>query len=197
MFSKVEFENIKTKYKNYSSWAIWSFDNEKDVSIIEKNIELLHSNYVFIGLNVSKIVSDWENFHIGKHDRKIKFAFNSIPEIRGSYMTDLIKEADSKSENILLKVEKGEINIEKCVQEFIEELSLLKISSKSKFIIFGNITQELYERYFEKYFPENKAFYLKHYSGRGTDKEWVENVWNKFNINYLNFEKEKSIYSKT
>jgi hypothetical protein len=38
--------------------------------------------------------------------------------------------------------------------------------------------------------------YFKHYSGRGTDKEWVEYVWNRLNIKYLNFEDELKKYKR-
>ena len=194
MFNKLEIEKIKDEFGKFSSWAIWDFQNEKNTTIIEDNLELLHSNYVFIGLNISKEVGLWENFRGGKHDRKIKYTFNSIRHIKGAYMTDLIKKAEVNSTNLLKKIKDGEIDILKQINILRNELDLIKVTSKSKFIIFGNVAREIYDEYFEKYFPDNKVYYLKHYSGRGDDKKWVENVWERLNITDLEFETELKKY---
>lgn len=194
MFSNLEIEKIKDEFGKFSSWAIWDFQNEKNTTIIENNLELLHSNYVFIGLNISKEVGIWENFRGGKHDRKIKYAFNSIRHIKCAYMTDLIKKVEVDSTNLLKEIKDGKIDIIKQVNILRSELNLIKVTSKSKFIIFGNVAREIYDEYFEKYFPENKVFYLKHYSGRGDDKKWVENVWERLNITDLEFETELRKY---
>ena len=194
MFNKLEIEKIKNEFGKFSSWAIWDFQNEKNTTIIENNVELLHNNYVFIGLNISKEVGIWENFRGGKHDRKIKYAFNSIIHIKGAYMTDLIKEVEVESTNLLKKINVGTVDILKQVNILRSELNLINVTSKSKFIIFGNVAREIYDEYFEKYFPENKVYYLKHYSGRGDDKKWVENVWERLNITDLKFETELKKY---
>lgn len=194
MFNKVEIEKIKDEFGKFSSWAIWDFQNEKDATTIENNLELLHSNYVFIGLNISKEVGIWENFRGGKHDRKIKYAFNTIRHIKGAYMTDLIKKVEVDSTNLLKEIKDGKIDILKQVNILRNELNLIKVTSKSKFIIFGNVAREIYDEYFEKYFPDNKVYYLKHYSGRGDDKKWVENVWERLNITDLEFETELKKY---
>lgn len=194
MFNKVEIEKIKDEFGKFSSWAIWDFQNEKNTTTIENNLELLHSNYVFIGLNISKEVGIWDNFRGGKHDRKIKYAFNTIRHIKGAYMTDLIKKVEVDSTNLLKEIKDGKIDILKQVNILRNELNLIKVTSKSKFIIFGNVAREIYDEYFEKYFPDNKVYYLKHYSGRGDDKKWVENVWERLNITGLEFETELKKY---
>ncbi len=194
MYTTIDIENIKSQNGKYASWAIWDFENESNTSIIEKNLSQLHSNFILIGLNISKEVGIWENFRGGKHDRKIKYAFNSIPEIKGAYMTDLIKKIEVDSNNIYTDILNKKINLEQNLNHFINELALLKITSKTKFILFGNTARELYDTYYEKYFQENKVYYFKHYSGRGTDKEWVEYVWDRLNINDLNFELEVKKY---
>jgi hypothetical protein len=196
MFDDKEIESIKEEFGCFSSWAIWNFQDEKDTSIIEQNIKLLHSNFVLIGLNISKPIGIWENFRVGKHDRKIMYAFNSIPEIKGAYMTDLIKLVEVDSNKINAEIQEGKIDINEQVKNFEKELKKLKITSKSKFIIFGDLAGELYDNYYEKYFPDNKVYYFKHYSGRGTDKEWVEYVWNRLNVKYLNFEDELKKYKR-
>lgn len=194
MFDKNEFEIIKEKFGKFSTWAIWDFQNEKNTEVIDNNINLLHSNYVFIGLNISKEVDTWTNFRGGKHDRKLKYAFNSINKFRGAYMTDLIKEIEVNSTNILSKIDKKEIDIRTQVNFFKDELCFLKVTPKTKFIIFGNVARDLYEEFYEKHFPENKVFYLNHYSSRGEDKKWVEKVWERLNINDLEFETELRKY---
>ena len=194
MYSKPEIEKISDEFGKFSSWAIWDFQNEKNTSIIENNLELLHNNYVFIGLNISKEVGIWGNFRGGKHDRKIKYAFNSTKDIKGAYMTDLIKSVEVYSIDLLNEIKQGNIDIKTQIDTFIRELNLVKVTPKSKFIIFGNIARELYDEYFEKHFPENKVYYLKHYSGRGEDKHWVEEVWKRLNIVELNYATELNKY---
>ena len=109
-------------------------------------------------------------------------------------MTDLIKSVEVHSIDLLNKIKQGNINIKTQIDTFIRELNLVKVTPKSKFIIFGNIARELYDEYFEKHFPENKVYYLKHYSGRGEDKHWVEEVWKRLNIVELNYETELNKY---
>ena len=61
-------------------------------------------------------------------------------------------------------------------------------------LLFSEIQRENYmTNIYERFFPENKVYYLKHYSSRGTDKDWVENVWERLNIG-LNFEQEMKKY---
>jgi len=86
-YSMTEYLYLKEKYGNVASWALWNDDNEKDTSIIEENIGLLHSRFVGIGLNISKPVSTWSNFRGGKHDRKLRKTFNN-GRLKGFYLTD-------------------------------------------------------------------------------------------------------------
>jgi hypothetical protein len=198
MYNKAEIERIKEEFGKFSSWAIWDFQNEKNTKVIEENLNLLHSNFVFIGLNISKEIDIWKNFRSGKHDRKLKYAFNSAKQIKGAYMTDLIKKVELNSKNIVSEVKDGRINIESHIKIFKAELEKVKVTPKSKFIIFGSAARDLYDEYYEKNYPDNKVYYIRHYSGRGNDKEWVENVWKRLNISDLEFENElkKYLYHK-
>lgn len=190
----LKIDNIKNKYGSFSSWAIWNYNDIEDINIIDLNKSLLHNNYVLIGLNISKATTIWGNFHKkGSHDRKLMYAFNSFTIIKGAYMTDLIKYAEVNSKNIVEKIKNKEIDIDKSVTEFVTELRELEISSKTKFIIFGDSAREIYNRYYEKHFSENKVYFFKHYSARGTDKEWVEEIWKRLNIK-LDFEQELKKY---
>ena len=62
MYSKAEIEKIKKEFGKFSSWAIWDSQNEKNTSVIEENLQLLHSNFIFLGLNISKEIDIWGNF---------------------------------------------------------------------------------------------------------------------------------------
>ncbi len=187
MISKSKFEEIKKSYGTFSTWAIWNDNNEADTEIIEQNISLLHTKWVLIGLNISKPVKVWGNFRGGKHDRKLKAAFGNT-NISGAYMTDLIKKSEKSSTKIENDIKQGNLNIAKQVKSFVKELNFVGVNSKTKFIIFGDMARNLYDEYYEKHFPENKVYYLKHYSSRGTDKVWVEKVWDRLNID-LEFNK--------
>ena len=56
MITKSKFEEIKKIYGLFSTWAIWDENNQSDTEIIENNIEKLHTNWIIIGLNISKQV---------------------------------------------------------------------------------------------------------------------------------------------
>src|SRR5690554_5340017 len=106
MITKSKFEEIKKIYGRFSTWAIWDENNESDTEIIENNIDKLHTNWIIIGLNISKPVGVSGNFRGGKHDRKIKTAFSNT-NILGSYMTDLIKKSEKSSTEIEKEVKQG------------------------------------------------------------------------------------------
>ena len=63
---------------------------------------------------------------------------------------------------------------------FKQEMSDLKISSSTTFILMGtekSILATLYQKYFRIHFPDIKVIYHRHYSSRGSDQEWVESMW--------------------
>lgn len=76
-------------------------------------------------------------------------------------MTDLIKSVEVHSIDLLNKIKQGNINIKTQIDTFIRELNLVKVTPKSKFIIFGNIARELYDEYFEKHFPWKQSILFK------------------------------------
>ncbi len=195
MICKNKFDDIKKKYGNFSTWAIWNFKDEKDTSIIEQNLSKLHTNWVIIGLNISQPVDSLANFRGGKHDRKLKYAFNNT-FISGSYMTDLIKSVEVKSSEILKDIKSSKIDINAQVSYFNEELKFVCVNEETKFIIFGNAAKNIYDNFYKGYYPNNEVFFLKHYSSRGTDQKWVEETWKELNIN-LNYETEYNKYRHT
>ena len=68
---------------------------------------------------------------------------------------------------------------------FKQEMSDLKISSSTTFILMGteqSILARLYQKYFQIHFPDIKIIYHRHYSSRGFDQEWVECMWQTLGI---------------
>lgn len=182
IYNNKTYNYLKKTYGSYASWAVWNDDNLGDISIIESNIEMLHSKYVLIALNKSIDIDlrYWKNFHGGSsHDRKLSYACNHT-KLRGSYMTDLFKDLpETVASNIDSKLESDEIN--KNVKLFMDEMKDVKISPSTKFIIFGNVAFEHYEKYFNKHF-DNQSIKVRHYSDYSkTDDNWVKEFWQKLN----------------
>lgn len=181
MFSPDEYQNLTSKYGAYSSWAIWSYEEPSDTTIIETNSIELNSRFVLLGLNMSRLLDRpaWFNFHDNTHARKLKYACNDT-KLRGSYMTDIFKDMiDPNSINFEKQVSKEEID--KNAKLFNQEMIDIKINDDTQFIVFGSLAF----RYFNKYFKQgyvNNVMYHSHYSSWGTDKEWVERFWKKLNI---------------
>lgn len=185
MYTKEEYKKLVGKYGGCSSWAIWDYKDENILSVIEDNYQEIHSNYIFLGLNISKPLKSgaWKNFHGGKHDRKLKYACNDTI-LRGSYITDLFKgipEVNSlQFENKLTQ----EI-ISSNVGFFIQEMKNVKIDSQSIFVLLGTQSSPVarcFNSYFRKNF-NNKVLYYYHHSYYGiSDEEWVTGLWRKFNI---------------
>jgi hypothetical protein len=180
-YTMLEYQNLKEKYGNISSWAIWDENDHKDTLIIGENIGLLNSRYVGIGLNISNPVAEWSNFR-GTHCRKLQQTFNK-GRLRGFYLTDILKNiVESNSSIIEQKIKSKEIEIEKHIEFFIQEMKDVKITEETKFLIFGNLAYELFNKYLKAIYPHNQVIKLKHYSARGTDKEWVKSTLDKIGI---------------
>lgn len=180
-----KFNQIKRKHSKWGSWAIWSDDNRKDTELISQNINILHSNFVIVGLNVSEpITADWVNFHSNGHCRKLCIAFNKHEKIRGAYMTDLFKMVgkDSKKINSWLKenhsTQSSEIIKQK--EHFLQELEDVGADENTVFLLLGKIVQKYFSLITDgKY---NLIINLRHYSDfRIKDEEWVNNTLTSIN----------------
>lgn len=186
MYTFDEYKNLVSKYGSYSSWAIWDYEDESDTSIVDMNYYQLHSNFIFLALNISGPLGkkSWINFHGGKHDRKLKYACNDT-KLRGSYITDLLKGIE----------EVRSVNLESCltpkiirdnVRFFNREMQDIKVGATTKFIILGaksSVTAKLFNVYFRRYYQSNQVIHHYHHSYYGvTDKVWVNGLWKKVNI---------------
>ena len=101
-------------------------------------------------------------------------------------MTDLFKNiVNSKSSDFYQFIKDKPQLIQENVLKFEEEMRDIKISDATCFVILGtekSITANFFRQYFQKYFANNKIIYHRHYSSRGSDKEWVESIWESLNI---------------
>ncbi|OGU11940.1 MAG: hypothetical protein A2X61_13540 [Ignavibacteria bacterium GWB2_35_12] len=203
MYSMPKYNELRKQFGNFASWAIWDKNKEYDTEIIDKNIKILHSNFVFVGLNPSKNLRKvkWSNFRGGKHDRKLKYACE-IDCLRGSYLTDLFKNFTKKSSSELKKeIDKKNKNfIKKVFKDFQSELDKICFNpQKGKIILLGDTVQKFFKKHFKlnDNDPLKKCILnYKHYGCWGTDKDWVEGLWDKLVIKYKvnSFENIKKLY---
>ena len=103
-----------------------------------------------------------------------------------------MQKSEKSSAEIEKAVKQGNLDISEHVKSFVEEVKFVGVNEKTKFIVFGDTARNLYDEYYERHFPENKVYYIKHYSSRGTDKDWVEKVWDRLNIDFKFKNEQKS-----
>ncbi len=200
-FSADEFEALTKNYGTYGGWAVWHYTNdrlsESSTEPIYSNIELLNSRHVIIGLNISKpLERNWVNFRGGMHDRKLKYAFNDT-KVRGSYMTDLLKVCTKTSNELLNHLISHPNVLKENVDKFIKEMRDVKVSADTCFIILGTemgLLGSLYRNHFQGHFPTNQVIYYRLHSSRGTDRAWVEGIWEKLKIS-ANYDEIRKRYS--
>ncbi len=185
MYTLDEYNSLKVTYGAYSSWAIWDYKTEKDTTVIDRNYQELHANFVLIGLNISRSLTgiDWINFHGGKHDRKIKYACNDM-ELRGSYITDLFKDLpEVESQKVKSILTPG--LIDKSLNSFSQEMKDIGIHDATTFIVLGapnSFLANVFNKYFVRSY-NNKVIYFFHYAYYGmSDAEWVTGLWRKLGI---------------
>ena len=167
----MNFKEIKRRYSKMSSWAIWNPKDLKDLKIIEEDVDLLNPEIIMVGLNISAPLSkNWENFHGGRHDRKLMKLFN-YSQFRGAYMTDFIKGV-VEPKSVLIQSHLEYPLVKKYKEEFEKEMSLLN-SSNPLIILFGS-DKNKFVRIFKELFPGYRIKNIPHYSSRGTDDDWIK-----------------------
>lgn len=188
--NKAKFNKLTEKYGKYSSWAIWNDSDENDTGIIFNNIDKLKADAIIIGLNISKpLDSAWSNFRGGKHDRKLKYAFNHS-SYRGVYMTDLFKNIIEPDSSKIERYLKNNTSIvENNILIFLEELKDVGATKNSIMIIMGSVNSLLI-KYYKKYISHSYPRYLcnPHYSYfKMSDKEWTLSTWKNIQMVDYNF----------
>jgi hypothetical protein len=175
------FENIKNKYGDVASWAVWkSSDKENLASNMEVEdlfdlntnpqiLKQLKNNIIMVGLNFSRHTDNFpmfHNFHSFKGDNvnhrtlwnasKIRYAFKET-NYWGAYMTDIFKNyVESKSENV------DTSNINESFIVFREELETLQ-ANKPLIIAFGGKVHSLLNKNLRKE-EYSRLIGITHYS---------------------------------
>jgi len=93
VFNKIKnFTSGGIKLSHIATWALWDEKDIKNLGFIEKNVDKLNGNFVFVALNFGgkKLPvdwKDWQNIHGVKRVRDL--LINT--RFEGAYITDLIK----------------------------------------------------------------------------------------------------------
>lgn len=175
------FTEIKNKYGQWVSWAIWSQQktaNAKcgigDLSVFDftqnNNRSLLHVNYVLVGLNASRDVSgdgegaqdNFANFHSSYKyatDYKIRAALADTP-VWGAYMTDVLKDyIELSSGNVDKAIRENSIDYNEHFPILLNEITILG-AENATFVAFGKSTEKL----LKLALPNAKIVYVPHYA---------------------------------
>ena len=147
MICQGNYNILKEKYGDVSSWAVWNTDytdsepgrNIKDLSMFASpDLTELNTGFVFVGLNRSGRPKDgdagkkpdepgdpWFNFHAGRNDFKLRYALRGT-RYWGSYMTDAIKDLqETDSVEVEKTLGKEPERVEENLKGLREELELL------------------------------------------------------------------------
>lgn len=149
MISQENYDILKEKYGDASSWAVWNTDyadskpsrNINDLSVFDSpNLSELNTGFVFVGLNRSGKPKDgnaekkpdkpkdpWFNFHAGRNDFKLRYALRGT-RYWGSYMSDAIKDLqETDSVEVEKTLGKEPERVEENLKGLREELELLEL----------------------------------------------------------------------
>lgn len=147
MIGPDNYNTLKEKYGDVSSWAVWNTDyadsepgrNIKDLSMFASpDLAELNTGFVFVGLNRSGRPKDgnaekkpdkpkdpWFNFHAGRNDFKLRYALQGT-RYWGSYMTDAIKDLqETDSVEVEKTLGKEPERVDENLKGLREELELL------------------------------------------------------------------------
>lgn len=161
---------IAERYGWVASFAIWKPEGERpnsgmnDTSVIHQNLEKLHTQIVFIGLNISRPITGepFQNWHGGTHDYKLRRStVGTVAE--GAYMTDFLKKLpEPKSSEAMRRVKREPELLERNACSLREELRFVGASENTTLIAMGADTETLLRR---SDFPnEFNVLRMRHYS---------------------------------
>ncbi len=184
-----QYELIKTKFGQFSSWALW---NDMGINPVDTpSIDLLHSKFVIIGFNASRnLAGNWSNFHMphqGGRDTWLAEIFNKEP-FNGAYMTDLIKMNENDTSIDISKAAEVEhrffqpsnpkdLYISRMQkQSFKEEMELIGANENTIFVLIGELTSRYFDCFTDFRYPNKRS--IPHYAGRFTKQEWIEKCMN-------------------
>lgn len=174
MIDEHTFNKLK-EFDHYSSWAVWKpcFKGPKsgidDKSVFDDHdlLSKLNADYVFVGLNASKLMGgSWLNFHSnhrGSNDYKLRYVLSDT-RFWGSYLTDIFKNDDPKNPTIEPNSKKfleelSQEQIDRSIAQLRREISIL---GNPTIIAIGNDAS----RFLSKNMQEQEIYKITHYSYR-------------------------------
>ena len=179
MLNRNTYSQMKKKYGNVGSWAVWCppadtpKSNTSNMDWIEDKALLskLNTGFVFVGLNMSKHKNAsspkgvWANFHSAdtqkQNDYKLRYALMGT-KYWGSYITDLIKkykQVDSNKVTDYLRQNPHVVG--RNVKGFVTEIKLL--GNNLVLVALGDKVYRLLNKHLKHKFTVVK---VKHYSSR-------------------------------
>ena len=177
MIEKKVYDELKKKYGEIASWAIWKEPGETpksnmdDVSMFDSDriLKSLNPDYVFVGLSGSNVGDGymdmkrpWHNLHSSNpksNDFKLRHALMDTP-YWGAYLTVAIKDMSPSASGMMpmYLTENSEV-IKRNMKELREEIDTL--GTRPTVVCFGKQTYELVKLYLGKDFVVKQ---VTHYS---------------------------------
>lgn len=188
MITQELFNDIKTKYGHFASWAVWASEGENpksnvgdmsvfDLSVNPDLLEQLNPNIIMVGLNFSRTVDnvDFANFHDKRsqaQDYKIRYAFKDT-EFYGAYMTDIIKDFEEKISGKVLSYLESNKDFEiQNVKYFEKEITDLKCKDPL-IIAFGEVSFQILKKHFDNKYKIKKVIHYSNYISKEKYREQV------------------------
>ncbi len=185
------FLEIKNKYGDCGSWAIWREVEETpksnigDLTILDHTLNKnlltqLKPEFVFVGLNFSTMenVAPFSNFHSPSskaQDYKIRFALKDT-KFWGSYMTDIIKNFPEKQSNLMMETLNKNRDLEiKNINIFLQELEALNVINK-QIIAFGGDSYKILKRNLGDKFNIQKITHYAHFINKENYRKELLNL---------------------
>ena len=177
--SESTYYEIKSKFGDCASWAIWADEGDSPASNIgnlsifvqENNSELfeiLQPEIIFVALNFSRgpVNSKFANFHSTYQyakDHKIRYAIRDSP-FWGGYMTDLIKNhSEKKSEEVEKMLKRKPHIVSENIELLRKEIEILDV--RPTLIAFGREV----EKHLRNHLSEYPIIFIPHYSAPGNN----------------------------
>lgn len=143
---------------NTASFAVWSADDIKDVSVIGDEYNVLHTKVIILGLNPSVGIEFPHNFHYKEQfDGWYRDAFTA-DVFRGAYMTDLISYPEANSRTIIKKWKSDESFKERNIKALQEQLETIGREDLT-IVCLGKNT---YELLLQVNIAVDRVYYVKH-----------------------------------
>lgn len=183
MISQKVYGELKEKYGEISSWAVWNPDDVKsntgDMTVFSETdlLDTLHSNFVLVGINESVhadrkdgFTGSWTNFHSDDESIQKDFILRAAlkgTEFWGSYMTDAVKyHSDENSARVGKFIKENSDVLATNIKALKNELKIL--GDNPRLIAMGRMTEGWLR---ENLGDEYEIFYMRHYSNGASVKE--------------------------